>query len=340
MRHVIEGLHAATTLDALRGCADDIRRLTQSLLAQGVTAEPLTRTIASLNDAVSRRALEMTLARHHLAEIDWCWLALGSEGRGEQTFATDQDNSIVFRDVDHVATQRAALLAFARDGNEALAALGFPLCTGQVMASNPQYCLTLAEWKERFMGWLVEPTPPALLGANIAFDFRPLFGDSTLSDELRAWLLAYTRDNKVFLRLMVQNALEVGPPLGLIRAFVTDDELPHRGTLDLKTRGTRLFVDAARVFALADGIVDTGTAARLRTAGRALRIESRRVEATIDAFHFLQLLRLRLQDNTPSHLAANRLDPDTLNEVDQRMLKEAFRQARKLQERLKQTYQL
>ena len=122
--------------------------------------------------------------------------------------------------------------------------------------------------------------------------------------------------------------------------FVTDDELPHRGTLDLKTRGTRLFVDAARVFALADGIADTGTAARLRAAGRALRIEERYVEATIDAFHFLQSLRLRQQDNAPSHTVANRLNPDTLNEVDQRMLKEAFRQVRKLQERLKQAYQL
>jgi CBS domain-containing protein len=340
MRHVIEGLHGATTQDALRSCADDIRRLTQSLLAQGVTAEPLTRTIASLNDAVSRRAIEMTLARHNLAEIDWCWLALGSEGRGEQTFATDQDNALVFRDNNQVAATRAALLAFAQDANEALAALGFPLCTGKVMAGNPEYCLTLAEWKERFMGWLVGPTPQALLGANIVFDFRALFGDSTLSDELRTWLFAYTRDNKAFLRLMAQNALEVGPPLGLIRAFVTDDEVPHRGTLDLKTRGTRLFVDAARVFALADGHADTGTAARLRAAGRALRVESRHVEATIDAFHFLQLLRLRLQDSAPGHGIANRLNPETLNEIDQRMLKEAFRQARKLQALLTQTYQL
>ena len=34
----------------------------------------------------------------------------------------------------------------------------------------------------------------------------------------------------------------------------------------------------------------------------------------------------------------NRIDPSRLNEVDQRMLKEAFRQARKLQQRLKDTY--
>ena len=36
----------------------------------------------------------------------------------------------------------------------------------------------------------------------------------------------------------------------------------------------------------------------------------------------------------------NRVDPDTLNELDRRVLKEAFRQARKLQLRLKLDYQL
>ena len=96
MRQVNEGLHAADSVDKLKRAADDIRLLTQNLLAQGVGAEPVTRTIAALNDALSRRAIELVLARHELADFDWCWLALGSEGRGEQTFATDQDNALLF----------------------------------------------------------------------------------------------------------------------------------------------------------------------------------------------------------------------------------------------------
>ncbi len=96
MRQVNEELHGATTIADLKEAGDDIRRLTQNLLAQGVGAEPLTRTIASLNDALSRRAIEIALLEHDLAGIDWCWLALGSEGRGEQTFATDQDNALLF----------------------------------------------------------------------------------------------------------------------------------------------------------------------------------------------------------------------------------------------------
>ena len=143
----------------------------------------------------------------------------------------------------------------------------------------------------------------------------------------------------MFLRLMVQNALEVEPPLGLIRTFAVDDAAAVKGTIDLKTRGTRIFVDCARVFALAHGIADTGTVARIRLAGVRLQIEPRHIDATVEAFHFLQLLRLRQQDRVGGG-DPNRIDPYALHDIDQRMLKEALRQARQLQERLRLSYRL
>jgi CBS domain-containing protein len=342
LREVIEGLHAADSIERLKGASDDLRRLTQNLLAQGVGAEPLTRTIAALNDALSRRAIDLVLTRHAIDDIDWCWLALGSEGRSEQTFATDQDNAILFAAPDAAATPRLRerLLAFGKDVNASLDALGFPLCAGSVMAGNPEYCLSVDEWKERFLGWIREPTPQALLGANIVFDFRALHGDTTLADALRQWLFGYTQANQLFLRFLVQNALAIEPPLGLIRAFALDDEPAVRGTLDLKTRGTRLFVDCARVFALALGTADTGTAARLRSAGERLHVEKRHVDAAVEAFHFLQLLRLREQDPAAAKAHPNRIDPYALHDIDQRMLKEAFRQAKLLQERVRLSYRL
>jgi CBS domain-containing protein len=232
------------------------------------------------------------------------------------------------------------LLAFARDVNAALDTLGFPLCPGNVMASNAELCLSTGEWQAKFLAWIREPTPQALLNANIVFDLRPLHGDATLCAELRAWLFSYSRANPLFLRLLVQNALEVEPPLGLIRTFVVDDDAARKGTLDLKTRGTRVFVDCARVFALALGIADTGTAARLRAAGARLNVLPRHVDATVEAFQFLQLLRLRQQDAPGTAGQPNRLDPSTLHEIDQRMLKEAFRQGKQLQERLRLQYRL
>jgi len=342
MRQVIEGLHAADTIDQLKRVGEDIRRFTQNLLAQGVGADPLTRTITALNDALSRRAIELVLQRHDLAGIDWCWLALGSEGRGEQTFATDQDNALLFAAADAVETtgSRERLLAFARDVNARLDVLGFPLCTGNVMASNPDLCLSVEEWKAKFLNWIREPTPQALLNANIIFDFRPLYGNSALCESLREWLLGYTQANPLFLRFMVQNALDIEPPLGLIRTFAVDDDAATKGTLDLKTRGTRLFVDCARVFALAQGIPETGTAARLELAGERLHVARKHVDATLVGFQFLQFLRLRQQEMPGTNGNPNRIDPYALHEIDQRMLKEAFRQAKQLQERLRVSYRL
>jgi CBS domain-containing protein len=68
---------------------------------------------------------------------------------------------------------------------------------------------------------------------------------------MRLSLLRQTRGNPLFLRMLAANALTVSPPLGKIRDFVTDDDPEHPGTIDLKKYGVRLFIDAARVFALA-----------------------------------------------------------------------------------------
>jgi CBS domain-containing protein len=78
----------------------------------------------------------------------------------------------------------------------------------------------------------------------------------------------------------------------------------------------------------------------LRLAAQRLRVEPRHVNATVEAFHFLQLLRLRQQNLPANQGNPNRIDPYALNEIEQRMLKEAFRQAKQLQDRLRMTYRL
>jgi CBS domain-containing protein len=61
----------------------------------------------------------------------------------------------------------------------------------------------------------------------------------------------------------------------------------------------------------------------------------------VDGFNFIHLLRLRNQfvrSTTPE--AANRLDPRQLNALDRTVLKEALRQARKLQGRIALDYRI
>lgn len=340
LRQIRAGIENAADIQALQRASTDIRQLALNLIAQGIGAEQLTQFISALNDALTRRIIVLARERHDLLGIDFAWFAFGSEGRHEQTLSTDQDNGIVFRVVGsgQVDEARRRLLAFARTVNDNLAACGFPLCKGNIMASNPDLCLTLDEWKSRFGDWIREPDPQALLNASIFFDFRVLYGNERFGDQLRTWLNKAAKGNSTFQRMMAANALKVLPPLGRIRDFVLEED----GSIDLKKSGARLFVDVARILALRTGVDSSSTVQRLRQASTKIGFTPEEIAAIIDGFNFIQLLRLRSQHLETEHDTGddNRVDPESLNELDRRILKEAFRQARKLQLRLKLDYQL
>ena len=204
------------------------------------------------------------------------------------------------------------------------------------MASNPRWCLAQSEWRERFAAWIDRPEPEALLNAAIFFDFRAVHGAASLVPGLRDWLAGYARDRGRFLFLMVQNALGNQPPLGFVRDFALARGGDHPGTIDLKVNGVQLFVEAARIFSLADGVPATGTLERLAGVAGVRGIPAADASAWADAFRLIQGLRLRL--NAAQHARGeplhNHLDPGTLTDGERRDLKQALRQARSLQARL------
>lgn len=340
LSRISTAIRHAPDLALLKQCARDIQQLARNMLAQGVAAEQLTQIITTLNDLLTTRIIELELQESPARGIEFCWLALGSEGRFEQTLNTDQDNGIIFalKDNQDPAALRAVLLPFAKRINLALAECGFPLCGGDVMASNPKWCLSLDEWQTTFDKWIYHGAPMDLLHSTIFFDFRPLYGATHLGTALREWLQAAAPKNSRFLHQLAVNALRNRPPLGMVRDFVTGDD--H--TIDLKMNGITPFVDAARIFSLATGGTHTNTLQRLREIALPLNISTRDVDAYCQAFLFIQLLRLRLHhvQSEQGTTLTNRVDPDTLNNLDQRILKEAFRQARKLQTKLGLDYQV
>ena len=206
------------------------------------------------------------------------------------------------------------------------------------MARNPDLCLPLAAWRDRFAGWIDNPHEQALLQASIFFDFRAIVGNEMLAQSLREALTQRASRGRLFLYHMARNALETTPPLGLLREFALDSD----GKLDLKKSGARIITDAARVFALTYGIGATNTVQRLRLAGPRMNAPTQESEAAVSAFDFLQTLRLRHQHRggSTSRHDANRIDPHGLNEVDRRVLKIALRQAGRLQSRMKLDFQL
>lgn len=337
-------LREARGIPTLVELSRSIRELTGNLLQQGVSAENLTRIVATLNDVLSQRVIELAVDAAGLPKADFCWISLGSEGRREQTLATDQDNGIIFanpsdRDPD---TVRKILLPVARKINADLDACGFPLCRGEIMAGNPRWCLSASEWRSEFSRWIFDIDPQAVLNATIFFDFRPLCGRASLAEELRGWLTAAAADNQRFLRQLADNALSNRPPLGVLRDFAVSSDASHPHTINLKVNGATLYIDAARVFALATGIADTNTVQRLK--GWAAKAGARAAdgEAWADAFNFVQLMRLRHQQAqiARGEPPDNHLDPDVLNPLDRRILREALRLAKALQGRLALDYRL
>jgi CBS domain-containing protein len=336
-------IRLAQDIGVLAGIAGEIRKLSARLVSQGVAAEQLTSLVSVLNDRLSQHAIELVRKRHELERISWCWLAFGSEGRLEQTFSSDQDNGLLFvaHDGAPPAQVRLRLLPFAREVNDALAACGFPLCKGNVMASNPELCLSMEEWRQKMADWIEASSPKALLDAAICFDFRPIHGDGSLAERLRDWVHELTPRYPRFLRQMAENALQAQPALGRLGGFATGDGPGAEGTIDLKLQGARIFIDAARIFALAHAVPQTNTAQRLRGARVAMRMSEGESSAAIEAFFAIQSIRLRIQASAqPSASGSNRVDPARLGRLERTLLKEALRIARDLQERLALDYRL
>jgi len=343
LKQVSTAIRAAPDTATLRAVAGDIRRFARNLLGQGVRARQLTELISHLNDVLVERLVTLTAAQHGVDMMRACWLAFGSEGRGEQTIATDQDNGLVFVS-DDPARDRPAWLAFARDVNEALDVCGYPLCKGNVMASNPDCCRTQAEWLERFEHWIDQGAPEDLLNASIYFDFRPLVGDASLAQPMRELVTRHAARNARFMKQMADNALRNGPALNW-RGGIETQDVAGQSVVDLKLHGTAIYVDAARLYALAHGVSATGTRARFEAVAGAMGVPPREAQAWVGGFEYLQLLRLQVQLTRERREAGdaddsnpNQVDVDALNDIDRRVLKESLRIARRLQQRIELDY--
>lgn len=334
----------AETIEQLAQLTGQVHRLVEQMLAQGASVDQITEIITTLNDHMTQRVIRLVLPDTDTPVADFTWLAFGSEGRREQTLKTDQDNGILFRTPANKTPDevRTDLLPIAKRINDALATIGFPLCPGNVMASNPECCLSVEEWQRRFARWIDQGTPQHLLNATIFFDFRPIHGDAAPVEELRNWLFKQIEPNSRFRRQMAANALRNRPPLGLFGELKVSGGGKQPKGINLKFEGLTPFVDAARITALANGVAATNTVERLRESARIGALNPADVAAWVDAYHFIQLLRVRIhrRQAEQGEELSNIVDPDTLNELDRRILKEAFRQARKLQAKLALDYQL
>ena len=342
--HLARTIRHAPRLDTLINLRGETGQLVERMLAHGASSTQITHIITQLNDHTVCRVIELVLADKGDPGVPFTWLCFGSEGRREQTLHTDQDNGILFeaRDDAQAAEIRQRLLPIAQQINQHLAACGFTLCKGNIMAGNPDLCLSRAEWARRFAAFIREATPENLLASTIYFDLRVVWGDEQGCEQLRRGMLGQVADNRLFQRMMADNALRHRPPVGRFREFVLERKGGDKATLDLKIQGLTPFVDGARLLALANGVEANNTLERLRQLVALHVIEPLDGAAYEEAYHFIQQTRMQQhQLQTRENRAySNRVDPDSLNQLDRRILREALRQAQRLQSSLALRYQL
>lgn len=337
LSNISSAIRGTDDLAQLKKCADDIRTFARNLLGQGVQARQLTTLISHLNDVLTVRLIEIYAAKHQLNMTQFAWIALGSEGRSEQTIATDQDNALVFSD-SASESQREAYLCFAGEVNQALNECGYPLCKGNIMASNPELCLTQHEWLIRFSRWIEQGNPQDLLNASIFFDFRVLAGNPDLLIPLKDYVRTKAAATPRFIKLMAENSLNTRIPLNWFGA-IEPTEINGQKTMDLKLQGTAIMVDVARIYSLAFGIEAINTRERLAAVGRALNVPKSESAAWITAFEFLQTQRLAVQiGEAKIEGNPNVIDIEKLNIVDRSILKESLSTVRSLQQHLQLDY--
>ena len=335
--NISAAIHGAKNIQALVRAAEHIRQYSKNLLSQGVTGNRLTSLVSYLNDLLTSRLITMTASEFNVEADQFCWLALGSEGREEQTISTDQDNALILADgVSDAAMQH--YLHFARQVNEGLDQCGFPLCKGNVMASNPKYCRRQTDWIKRCAGWIEAGSPQDLLDASIFFDFRPISGNASLALGVSDYVSMAAAATPRFVALLATNAMNWKVPLTMFGGLDTAT-VDGKQVLDFKLNGTALVVDFARIYALANNITVRNTRERLEAISRLPRFGQTKAEDWVSTFEFLQTMRLKAQiDSEGQNTNPNALDTAKLSSVDKVILKAAFNISKTMQQRLKLDY--
>ena len=319
--------------------------LAQALLADQIPAPEIQQLLTHINRDIYRRIVQGALA--DMRDAGWGEppaafdvLIMGSGGRGENLLAPDQDNGFILEDYEegrHNAID-TFFIELARRMTRALDEAGIRLCNGDVMATNPLWRKTLSQWREQIGAWLRVPQPQALLNADIFFDFQPAYsssGTGELTRALRAFVVEAVPKAPLFLREMVR--VQGDHAVALTRfnrlALENNDEMRQRA--NLKLRGLMPLVESARLFALRQGLNETGTLERLALLHKAQIIDDNEHDYLTDAFRHLAslVLRQQIRDFSARRPVGNGVDPGELSQREKRQLIDGLKAVRSLQER-------
>jgi len=319
-----DDIDAAETPAQMSAVWGKIVLVAKSLVAEEVDARDVAAVISHELCALTRQAC--ILAEREMPTSPPCpyaMLVLGSGGRGESLLAMDQDNAIVFAEGEPGGPEDQWFAELGNKVADMLDAAGVPYCQGKVMASNPDWRLSLAGWQEMLKTWIRRQTPEDILKCDIFFDAVGVHGDIKLANATLDYAFKKGRKSKLFIKLMSINACKNSPPLGLFGRFKLD-----HGRMDLKMGGIMPLFSTARVLAIKHRIRTHSTPARFA----ALSAQVGKMQTTLENLGeahriiFHTILEQQLLDLEAGIPLSNRVAPNSLDSASRDQLSWALKQ--------------
>ena len=340
--YLVQEIEAANSLEQLRTIGRKMIGMLQYAIKTNADTQSLIQLITHFNDALTERLISILATQENIRlPAGAAYLALGSEGRGEQTLRTDQDSAIVYRD-DLPAEDLDAVHCFAERIVAALESVGVPLCPGQMMANYPDWCHSLTEWKELIERWISYPAPEQMVYFGVFQDLRVIHGEKEFERELREHLHTCTKSHAIFFPSMARNIVRFKPPLGMFGRLQVGKSGEERGKIDLKKGGIFTLTRGIGLLALEAGIMGGTTWDKLERLHLLNIVSDDDLETLKEAFTFLIKLRLekQLMALHSGQEAGNLVDPLVLPDRLRDQLRAAFRGVNTLISLMRSRYQL
>jgi CBS domain-containing protein len=244
-------------VDELAAAAADIQNQVERLERQGLKVEAIAEITSDLNRRLFARLFEL-IAPPSVREAG-CLMVMGSEGRGEQTVRTDQDNGLLLaHPIDAGELQR-----FRADFSDALERFGFPPCPGNVMVKNPQWSVTIDDFIHQLKGWVMTPAEDSAMNLGIFFDAVAVAGRAELVDRARGAMIEMMRGESAYLSHFARAIDQFeGASAGMFASLMASVGVAS-GEIDVKKSGTFPIVHGIRTLAIERGIKETPTARRI-----------------------------------------------------------------------------
>ncbi len=334
----VNSLMRDRSIDQLRKKWETVPGMIKNLLDRGTKPEIVNQIVSATSDAITYNLIKKAIHELGIPPANFVFMALGSEGRREQTLITDQDNAIIFEDVppDQVEEVQHYFVRLGKIVNKGLDIIGFPFCEGDLMAGNSQWTQPLEKWKETYDSWIQHPHPEHVVHSITFFDCRTIYGDSKLLDKLKNHIFdQLSSHSQFFFSQLSKVSLEIKAPLsffGNIQA--TSFENDKKG-INIKY-GMLPIVDFARIYSLYYHISQTNTGERLKKLLEVGVLIDSEFHEVYQAYYYL--MRLRLVHQTQLILANetpdNILDIKSMSKIERVTLKEVLKIVEKYQKKL------